>query len=114
VQQRAGAVVMGAGAFFNSRRKQVIALAKRHAIPTIFTNREAVQDGGLMSYGNSVLNAFHRGGVYTGRVLRGEKPADLPVEMTIKFELLINLKTARELGLTIPPMLLARTDDVIE
>jgi putative ABC transport system substrate-binding protein len=114
VRERASALVVGAGAFLVSRRDQIISLAARHAIAAIYGFREYSADGGLVSYGNDIRDAFRRAGVYTGRLLKGEKPANLPVERTTKFELIINLKTAKVLKLTVPPSLLARADEVIE
>ena len=114
VRERAGALVVGAGGFLVSRRNQIIALAERHAIPAIYGFREYSIDGGLVSYGNDIPDAFHRAGVYTGRILKGDKPADLPVERTTKFELVINLKTAKALGLTVPRSLIAGADEVIQ
>jgi len=114
VRERASALVVGAGAFLVSRRDQIIALAVRHAIPAIYGFREYSADGGLVSYGNDIGDAFRRAGVYAGRILKGDKPADLPGERTTKFELVINLKTAKGLGLTVPPALIARADEVIQ
>jgi putative ABC transport system substrate-binding protein len=114
VREGAGALVVGAGAFLLSRRDQIIALAARHAIPAIYGFREYSADGGLISYGNDIPNAFRRAGVYTGRILKGDKPADLPVERTTKFELVINLKTAKVLGLAVPSSMQLLADEVIE
>ena len=114
VQARAGSLIVGAGASLVNRREKIIALAKRHAIPTIYGFREYAVDGGLISYGNSVPNAFRQAGIYTGRILKGAKPADLPVVQASKFELVINRKTAKELGLKISDDLLSIADEVIE
>jgi putative ABC transport system substrate-binding protein len=114
VREKVSALLVGAGAFFVSRRNQIIALAARHAIPAIYGFHEFSADGGLISYGNDIRDAFHRAGVYTGRIFKGDKPGDLPVERTTKFELVINLKTAKSLGLNIPMALQQRADELIE
>jgi putative ABC transport system substrate-binding protein len=114
VQRRAGALLMAADAFFNTRKEQFIVLSARHALPMIFPYREFPAAGGLMSYGTSLADAYRQEGVYAGRILKGEKPAQMPVQQAVKVELVINLQTARALGLTIPLSLLGRADEVIE
>jgi putative tryptophan/tyrosine transport system substrate-binding protein len=113
-QQRVSGVLVGPSTFYSRRTEQVAALAARHGLPAMFPFREFALAGGLMSYGSSFAYTAHRIGIYTGRILKGEKPADLPVEQTTKIDLVINLKTAKALGLTIPETLLATADEVIQ
>jgi putative ABC transport system substrate-binding protein len=113
-RERPDALLIGADPYFNSRRVQMVQLAARHAVPATYAGRDYSEVGGLMSYGASLADAFRQMGVYTGHILKGAKPADMPVVQSSKFELVINAETARMLGLTVPPSVLARADEVIE
>ena len=110
----AGALLVGRGPLFLTHRRQLVTLAARHQLPASYSTRASIEVGGLMSYAASQTDAYHRAGLYAARIIRGEKPGELPVELSAKFELTINLGTAKGMGLEIPPMLLARADEVIE
>jgi putative tryptophan/tyrosine transport system substrate-binding protein len=114
IQLRAGGLVLSGGPFLVAREKEIAALAVRYAVPAVFETREFIAAGGLMSYGGSLTDAYHLAGVYTGRILKGEKPSELPVQQATKVEFYINLKTAKALGITVPIPILGRADEVIE
>jgi putative ABC transport system substrate-binding protein len=114
IQRRAGGLVISADTFFSGKSVELAALASRHAVPTISPYRDFVTAGGLMSYGGSITELYRLAGVYTGRILKGEQPADLPVQQVTKVQLAINLKTAKALGLTVPTSLIGRADEIIE
>jgi putative ABC transport system substrate-binding protein len=111
---RVGALAVLGSAIFNSERRRLVDLAAKHRLPTVYTSRDFVDVGGLMTYGPSLADSFRRAAAYVDKILKGAKPADLPVEQPTKFELVINLKAAKALGLTIPPSLIQRADQVIE
>jgi putative tryptophan/tyrosine transport system substrate-binding protein len=114
IELRAGGLVIGGGAFFTSRAEQLAALALRYAVPTVYEGRDFVMAGGLLSYGGSLVDSYRLAGLYAGRVLKGEKPADLPVQQSTKVEMFLNLRTAKTLGITVPLPLSGRADEVIE
>jgi putative ABC transport system substrate-binding protein len=114
VNRHADALVSSSDPFFTSRREQLVGLAARYAVPAIYQWREFTAAGGLISYGPSLSAAYREVGIYTGRILKGEKPADLPVQQSMKVEMIVNLKTAKALGLTVPQSILARAEEVIE